>query len=202
MSVGPARDVSAERTVGEEERRHTDIELMRFAAAGQRAAQRIVMLRLMRRIQRLCRSLLRHAEDARDASQASLFAILRSAANFRGESSLERWADRIAIRTTLRQFREKRHDSFDSTEDACLLVVQASADPGIAASQYLDLLPERQRTALILRCGFEYSVEEIAEITRTSPNTVKDRLKRGRENLRRAVGRDELLPMRAGQRPK
>ncbi|HET9955828.1 MAG TPA: RNA polymerase sigma factor [Polyangiaceae bacterium] len=177
-----------------------DVLLMQAAAAGDPAAQRAVVVRLMRRIQRLCKALLRHREDAGDASQASLLAILRAAGGFRGESSLERWADRIAVRTALRQSRERRREALQPVDENALPAVHSSGDPAIAAGQYLDLLPERQRSVLILRCGFEYSVEEIAELMQTSPNTVKDRLKRARAGVRRALGREETLRLAAGQR--
>jgi DNA-directed RNA polymerase specialized sigma24 family protein len=49
---------------------------------------------------------------------------------------------------------------------------------------------------LILRHGLEYSVEEIAEMFGISPNTVKDRLLRGRSALRRELGSDEPEPPR------
>jgi RNA polymerase sigma-70 factor (ECF subfamily) len=160
------------------------------AAAGDANAQRLMVQRLMRRIQRLCGALLRDRDDAKDASQASLLAILRSAGSYRGESSLERWADRIAIRTTLRQARERSRTAFSPAGSCPSPLVSATADPSIAARQYLARLPETQRTVLILRCGFEYSVDEIAELTQTSPNTVKDRLKRARVTVRRTLGRE------------
>ena len=168
-----------------------DIDLVRRAAAGDTGAQRLMVSRLMRRVQRLCGSLARNREDANDASQASLITILRSARCFRGESSLERWADRIAVRTTLRQLRERRRDSL-SLAGCPPQAVYLSADPAIAATEYLESLPEVQRLVLILRCGFEYSVEEIAELTHSSPNTVKDRLKRARVNVRRQLERETL----------
>jgi RNA polymerase sigma-70 factor (ECF subfamily) len=169
-----------------------DVALMQRAAAGEAAAQHAVVGRLMRRVQRLARVLLRHRDDANDASQASLLEILRSAASFRGDSSLERWADRIVVRTALRLSRSRRRDAGSPLEEHVMPSLPARNDVGLNASEYLDGLPETQRTVLILRCGYEYSIEEISEFTQASPNTVKDRLKRAREGIRRAVRRDDL----------
>ena len=60
----------------------------------------------------------------------------------------------------------------------------------LSAAQYLGRLPERQRTALVLRTCFGYSVEEIAAMTQSPENTVKDRLKRARSALRRELERE------------
>lgn len=179
-----------------------DIQLARRVAAGDPNAQRLFVLRLMRRVQRLCRALLHNRDNAKDASQASLLAILRSAGTYRGESSLERWADRITIRSTLRQSRQRARSAFGPAGSSPALFVNATADPAIAARQYLEPLPEAQRTVLILRCGFEYSVDEIAELTQTSPNTVKDRLKRARVTVRRALGRESSAYVPAAHRSK
>jgi RNA polymerase sigma factor (sigma-70 family) len=169
-----------------------DVALMHRAAEGDPAAQRAVIGRLMRRVQRLARVLLRHRDDASDASQASLLEILRSAASFRGDSSLERWADRIVVRTALRLSRGRRRDAGSPLEEHVMPSIAPRNEIGLHASEYLDGLPEAQRTVLILRCGYEYSIEEISEFTQASPNTVKDRLKRAREGVRRAIRREEL----------
>src|ERR1041384_1569404 len=86
-----------------------DVELMARVAQGEPAAQLVLVRKLLLRVQRLCRALLRNAHDAQDAAQVSLLEILKSARSFRGDSSLERWADRITVRTALRTSRtEKR----------------------------------------------------------------------------------------------
>jgi RNA polymerase sigma-70 factor (ECF subfamily) len=56
--------------------------------------------------------------------------------------------------------------------------------------EYLAELPEARRVALVLRHVMDYSVEEIAGLTATSPNTVKDRLLHARQQMRRSIRRD------------
>ena len=85
-----------------------DAELMSRVALEEPAAQRILVRRLLGRVQRLCRALLRNGHDAHDSAQLSLLEIFQSARSFRGDSSVERWADRITVRTALRASRAER----------------------------------------------------------------------------------------------
>lgn len=48
-------------------------------------------------------------------------------------------------------------------------------------------LPLKYRTAIHLHYYCGYSVEEIADIQKTKPSTVKTHLKRGREQLKRSI---------------
>lgn len=75
--------------------------------------------------------------------------------------------------------------------------VTAPAGHGVprALVEYLAELPETRRVALVLRHVLGYSVEEIAELTEVSPNTVKDRLLQAREQVRKTLRRElSLLP--------
>jgi RNA polymerase sigma-70 factor (ECF subfamily) len=175
-----------------------DLQLMALAAAADPTAQRLIASRLMDRVQRLSRSLLQNNADASDASQASLLEILKSAGTFRGESSLERWADRIVVRTALRSAAKRRAEGMTMWDDVDM-AVHGSSDPSVIVREYLDRLSEPARTVLVLRHGFEYSIEEIAELTGVSPNTVKDRLLRAREAIRRIVRREQLLDTASGR---
>jgi RNA polymerase sigma-70 factor, ECF subfamily len=171
-----------------------DIELMVQVARGEPAAQRVLVRRLLRRIERVCRALLRNRVDAEDAAQLSVIEILKSARNFRGESSLERWSDRITARTALRAVASERRAHRPPFEEEPR-VTHGSAEYALLAHECLDRLSERQRSVLILRHGLEYSVEEIAEIAGISPNSVKDRLLRGRTELRRLLRRDQVVQL-------
>jgi RNA polymerase sigma-70 factor (ECF subfamily) len=152
--------------------------------------------RLRPRIARIARALLRDAADADDATQASLLEILRSAPRYRGDGSFDGWADRIAVRTTIRVARQRRvrglrieaaePDSLPSEPAPESYRDELPRD----VKEYLGDLPEARRTALVLRHALGYSIDEIAELTGVSPNTVKDRLLAAREQVRKLVRRD------------
>ncbi len=170
-----------------------DVELMALVAAGDRSAQRAVAQRLIGRAQRLAMVLLRERADASDASQASLLEILRSARTYRGDSPLERWADRIVVRTSLRLASQRRRPPLPETGEVPVPQHARPDDSPFFVEAYLRGLPDPQRIAVVLRHVYDCSVEEVAELTGVSPNTVKDRLLRAREHIRRLVRREDLL---------
>jgi RNA polymerase sigma-70 factor (ECF subfamily) len=150
--------------------------------------------------QLLCRA----RADADDAAQLALLEILRSAQGFRVATSLERWADRITVRTALRL---RRREAIRSN----LLVRWMSpgslpwGSPGVShAPERLGLeallarLPFERREALVLRHALGYSVEEIAELTAAPTGTVKDRLVSARKELRRMLDKDLRRAARKG----
>ncbi len=187
-----------ERVVATEETGHDeDLRLMTLVAAADPDASRQLAERLVSRVHRVARSILRTPADADDAAQQSLIEILGSAGSYRGGASIERWSDRIVVRTTMRLAREQRKlagrldDSveLDEVVSAAPAPTTLDAAPRLA-SEYLSELPDKQRTALVLRHVMGHSVGEIAELTGTSPNTVKDRLLRGAREMRRLIRRD------------
>jgi RNA polymerase sigma-70 factor, ECF subfamily len=166
-------------------------------AASDPIARDELARRLGPRVRRLAASLFRNRHDAEDAAQLALLEIIRAAHGFRGESSLEAWADRIAIRTGIRVARERRLASVRSErevepDDLPAPEGASGLGEGLPRSvlDYLDELPEVRRTVLVLRHVMGYSIEEIAQQTDASVNTVKDRLLSAREQMRKMVRRD------------
>lgn len=170
-----------------------DAKLMTRVALAERAAQATLVRRLLGRVQRLCRALLRNAHDAQDAAQVSMLEIFHAARGFRGDSSVERWADRITVRTAIRMARTEKRAQRMPVDLEPMPTSAAAGEETVLAQEYLGRISERQRTVLILRHGFEYSIEEIAEMAGISANTVKDRLLRGRGLMRKMLRREQLL---------
>lgn len=168
-----------------------DVLLMRAVADGDARARRELVQRLLPRAQRLCQALLRNATDAKDASQNGLLQVLRSAHTFRGECGVDHWADRIVTRTALRWIAAERRTRHEPPVEE-LVGEGGAGQPRVLLRECLSHLSEVQRTTLLLRAGFEYSVDEIADLTDVSPNTVKDRLTRARQVLRALVRTPEV----------
>ncbi|HEX5658907.1 MAG TPA: sigma-70 family RNA polymerase sigma factor, partial [Polyangiales bacterium] len=136
--------------------------------------------RLQPRVHRLVASFLRNHADAEDATQVALLEILRAMPSFRGESKLETWADRIAVRAAIRIARTRRlaavrtHDALDPDELPHPSAESVTSEElPRALLVYLSALPETRRTVLVLRHSLGYSIREIAELTGASENTVK-----------------------------
>lgn len=165
---------------------------MARVASGDAAGQRAVVTRLLVRVGRLCRAVLRHREDAEDATQMSMLEILKSAGSYRGESSLERWADRITVRTALRSIQTERRAHRAPVAHDDVSIDDGAGEAGLLARQYLDRISERQRVVLVLRHGLDLSIDDISELIGISPNSVKDRLLRGRAAIRQMMRREQF----------
>lgn len=149
--------------------------------------------------------------DAADTTQEVFLKVFRGMKYFHGESSLKTWIYRIAIHEASNRrrwwFRHKSKEtsmepmetngadgpSF-STTNAAIVDKRKSPFDNVAdhelkdhVEQELRKVPEPYRTALVLRDIEELSYEEIAEITQVSLGTVKSRITRGREALRKRL---------------
>jgi RNA polymerase sigma-70 factor (ECF subfamily) len=184
---------------------------MTLVAAGNVEATNTVARRLSSRVRRLSRGILRNEALADDAAQIALVEILQSAKTFGGRSSLERWADRITARISLRQARDERRrsnlvDSFDDPESGAMPITEREASDVRAETarpldEYLMALPAEQREALVLKHSLGYTVEEIAELTEVPTGTVKDRLVTARRRIRRLIQRDITIGRGKGPLP-
>ena len=184
----PRREASAKGSGGSD-----DVELMGRVARGDADAQRQVVRRLLRRVEGLCRVVLRNGEAALVARQLSMLQILKSAHDFPCASTLERWADRITVRTALRTATSNR-----SAHRAPVDLEPDTSDPMgesvLLARQYLARISEQERMVVSMRHALGYSIEEIAEMTGISETAVKERLLRARGIMRRMCRREQLLP--------
>lgn len=178
-----------------------DLTLMTLVAQGNADAMNTVARRLSVRVRRLSRMMVRSEALAEDAAQVALVEILHSAHTYGGRSSLERWADRITARITLRQARDERKrfqlvtslDEPEAEEPASMDRDPADlvrAETPRSLESYLHEIPEAQREALVMKHSLGYTVEEIAEATGVPVGTVKDRLVTGRRQVRRLIQRD------------
>jgi RNA polymerase sigma-70 factor (ECF subfamily) len=147
--------------------------------------------------------LLANGADADDAAQMALMEILRSAATYREESSIERWADRIAVRTSLRYAREQRRRGWfmGSSADADEFRAHDENDGAHEETprrldEYLAQLPAQRREVLVMKHALGYTTEEIAELTDKPVGTVKDRLVAARKQIRRLIVRELKLGAR------
>ncbi|WP_437898478.1 RNA polymerase sigma factor [Sorangium sp. So ce124] len=174
-----------------------DLERTRRAGAGDPAAQAWLVARLLPGVRQVAQAFLRRSADADDAAQLATLAILRAAPAYRGEAAIEGWARRIAVRTVLRYLRAVRRRDAPIAGDLSDAEEVPASSRGSAQEalprhvrDYLGELPEAQREALILHHALEHTVDEIAEMTDVSPDTVRSRLRLGIAALRKRVRQD------------
>jgi RNA polymerase sigma-70 factor (ECF subfamily) len=148
-----------------------------------------------------------NAEDAHDLTQETFLHVIKSIKSFRGDSELKTWLFRIAINESRNRFRWWKRRKRD-------LTISLDANVGDSETPLVDTLAERSispedatlkrereyalkaallnipdvyREAIIL-CDIEgLSYEETAAALEVGIGTVKSRLSRGREELRRKL---------------
>ena len=150
-----------------------------------------------------------NAEEARDLTQETFLRAFQSINHFRGESDLRTWIYRIAInqaRNRWRWWRRRRREATVSIDEpeiggGRLGLVATLKSPTARDPEQHTLQNERERAlqkalsglrrvyreTVVLRDIEGFAYEEIANTLNISVGTVKSRLARGRQELRRKL---------------
>lgn len=156
-----------------------------------------IVLTYQHRIYNLCRYMLENPQDAEDAAQDTFIKAYQGLKNFSPTASLYTWLYRIAVNTCLdhkRKFsfhsfffsadKENNIDSFPSqmpSPESAYAIKQSMH----ALQAALNNLSKKLRVVIVLNELEGLSYEEIAEILDVSVGTVKSRISRAREELRK-----------------
>lgn len=152
-------------------------------------------------------------EDAYDMAQEAFIKAFRSLRSFKGNSSFSTWLYRITTNVCLDELRRRKRRIIPLSLDEPLATREgdevekeiADSSPGADIlyeqkefARYIqgllnEMKPEH-KTAIVLRDVMELSYEEIAEVLNCSMGTVKSRISRAREVLRKKISERELLP--------
>ena len=127
---------------------------------------------------------------AEDIVQETLIQIWEHIPSFRLKSSVKTWMVRIVVNEAKQQFRKKRvptvpleqasevMEDVDRAEDLMI-----HDEEGQQLRRTLEMLPQEQREAVVLRYFSELSVPEIAVVTGEREGTIKSRLSRALDRL-------------------
>jgi RNA polymerase sigma-70 factor (ECF subfamily) len=151
---------------------------------------------------RLARRLTRSDEEALDTTQEIFLRVWRGLPGFRGEAKISTWVFQIAW-NHLRAHRRRMgrnlqfiSEGTDGDRELAMIARDPHADPErrAASVELLDRvedalaeLPEHYRVVVWLRDGEELSYREIADTLDLPIGTVRSRLARARDALRRMV---------------
>jgi RNA polymerase sigma factor (sigma-70 family) len=154
-----------------------DDRLAQLAAGGDPAAFAQLYERHHRALYRYCLSILRDAEDARDALQSTMEKALRSMPSQRVKGGLRAWLFTIAHNESI-SLAARRQPPADESPGAGLTAADAStraAERERLRQLVRDLarLPERQRGALLMREMSGLSYEEVAAALGMSPRVAR-----------------------------
>ncbi len=178
--------------------------LIQRCAAGEQSACAELVAGHERMVFQLALHLMGDRDEALDLSQEVFLRVFRTLHTFRGQAALKTWIYRIAInqaRNRQRWWRRRRRSDQVQLEHHVLehgelrqfgdgdAPDRAFARKQMAARLWaaLDALPFDQRTVIVLREIDGLSYEEIAESLNVAIGTVKSRLTRARQTLRREL---------------
>lgn len=155
----------------------------------------------------LCLHYLHHTQDAEEVTQDVFVKVHGKLGRFRGDSELRTWIYRITVNACLDLLRSRTRRAMfglhlffgsDISEDA--VEFPHSDHPGVPLEEReaivrimraVDGLPERQRTAIILKTMEELSQQEVADVMGLSGKAVESLLSRARATLDKQLRKNE-----------
>ena len=180
-----------------------DAKWVKQAQKGDSTAFEQLVLAHQNQIYRLCFRMVGNAEDAADMVQEAFLKAWRNLDRFQGDAAFSTWLYRLASNCCLDFLRsQKRRPTVSMTsedeegEEQTVEVADNSATPEETLlqkeeqreiAQAMASLDEEQRQILTLRVVNDLSYTEIAELLTIKEGTVKSRIARARENLRKKL---------------
>ena len=177
----------------------TDDELVAKSVGGDAESFNQLILRWERPIYALAYRVIGREEDARDVCQETFLRALRALPGFKGQAKFSSWLYRIALnlcRDWIR--RQRRAPVMQMPEGVDIGEIAAERGPvesiedlvsrrelSAVVEEAMALLPEEQRTAIILKEYHGMTFQEIADMQGCPLSTVKTRLYQGLTVLRR-----------------
>lgn len=145
-------------------------------------------------------------EDAEDILQESFLDAYKHMADFNPALKFSSWIYRIVHNRTISAFRKQKRSlgdvSLDDDDEGFGRLLKASNDSARLADisltaeavrKLLAVLPERDRTVLVLAYIEEKTYDEISDILRAPPGTVATWIRRAKEKFQKVAAQAELL---------
>jgi RNA polymerase sigma-70 factor (ECF subfamily) len=180
-----------------------DTQLLAAIRASDEEAASVLYDRLQPGIERTVRRLLGPGDDDReDCVQSAFVEIVRSVDSYRGESSLEHWAQRITAHVVYKHIRRRRLEraTFDRGAHISDRPAPMSSGRRILAHDLARRVFERIATitpdkayAFLLHDVLGFDLRELAEITSVSVAAAQQRLVRGRREVQARLAEDAEL---------
>lgn len=178
-----------------------DEELVARSMGGDVDSFNQLVLRWERPIYALAYRVIGREEDARDVVQETFLRAFRSIGGFKGQAKFSSWLYRIALNLCRDWIRKKKRTPVMQAPEG-VDVIEMAADVGPTesiedlvarkamsevVSRAMAVLPDEQRTALILKEYQGLTFQEIADLLGCPLSTVKTRLYQGLLVVRREL---------------
>ena len=132
---------------------------------------------------RVAWSILRNRTDVQDALQDAALKAWEKRNSLRKEQYFRTWITRILINVCYDI--QRKHRPVVPLEKIPVQLPASAPDPGLAAA--LNALPDKLRLPLVLCYSEGMSYEEAADVLRIPASTLRGRLRRGKDELRKEL---------------
>lgn len=201
IKINPVRNVNLSvAKLSEPSAEITDDELVKLVLAGDEAAFSCIFERYRKLVVHLVSRFFRQREEIEDIVQQAFTKIYFALKDFRGghDKSFSAWASRLTINACYDELRrrgrraENLFSEFTDEDRRCFEQIATENSPDAEktivikdlAEKILSQLDAKERLALTLLHGEDFSVAEVAQVVGWSESNVKTRLFRCRNNLR------------------
>lgn len=174
-----------------------DVDLVGRARRGEYSAFEELVRRYRNEVFALSYHYVRDREEAWDLTQEVFIKAHRGLKRFRGDASFKTWLLRITSNRCKDYFKKRRLktvalEDMAGQDEAPAAAARpderaASSELGRAIDSALETLPEKHRTAFILREYEGLSYGEMAEVMGCSMGTVMSRLHHARKKMQKAL---------------
>lgn len=178
-----------------ETEKQIDYKLMERVQYGDMVAFNKIVDRYKDRLMNVITRMLHSREEAEDIVQETLFRVYQHRSSFDFRHCFSTWIYTIALNLARNELRKRKRfrffDIFDLQGKESEIAVEMELPSNLpkAIEKALATLPDKYRTAFILRDMQELPYEEVAKIMNIPLGTVKSRVNRARAMLR-----DKLRP--------
>lgn len=142
------------------------------------------------RVYRICYLYLKNEPDAYDAAHETFLRLIHKKPHFENEDHEKVWLIRVAVNICKDFLKSYWKKNWFGNVDPEFAKHQEEDTP----NELLDLvlqLPEKYTTLVYLYYYEGYDIREIAEILKENPSTLRSRLSKAREMLRKELKADE-----------
>jgi RNA polymerase sigma-70 factor (ECF subfamily) len=196
----------------------SDQPLVERAAADDKRAYELLVIKYQRRIERVIGRMVRDVDLVPDIAQESFVQAWLALPHFRGEARFYSWLYRIAVNTAKKFLMKLKRDRLvteaalqpdddgdETSRRTNELTAQSTPETELAAreiaaavNEAMENLPDDLRQAIVLREIEGFSYEDIAQAVDCPIGTVRSRIFRAREAISAKV--KPLLSHQAGKR--
>lgn len=181
----------------------TDEALIRSALQGDQRAYKLLLERHRHAIFHIAYKIVRNSEEAADLVQETFMKAFGSLASYRFEYRFSTWLYRIAANSAIDYLRKRKIEALSldrpvETKDGTMEMQLpdwthnpefdfSRKQRRVSIDEAIDSLPDKYREVIVYRHKEDKSYEEIARILDIPVGTVKARIFRARELLKRKL---------------